>query len=142
MVPSSAYVSAISRIISPPRAQEMIAAGPAAVDASSAPKSQPEPMIEPTLANSSPTTPTCLLSWGSSVRTAVAVSVATRTPFSIDDAARDQLQTAQDKTGIPTVSAPTPGGPESRQAQPAENPTLCQPVAPSGTTSVRTDVWV
>ena len=31
----------------------MRAAGPAAVDASSAPNNQPEPMIEPTLANSS-----------------------------------------------------------------------------------------
>ena len=35
----------MSRIIRPPRAQEMSAAGPAAVDASSAPNNQPEPMI-------------------------------------------------------------------------------------------------
>ena len=44
----------MSRIITPPRAHEISAAGPAAVDASSAPKSHPEPMIEPTLANSRP----------------------------------------------------------------------------------------
>ena len=55
-MPSSAYTSAISMIMTPPIAQEMIAAGPAAVDAFSAPNSQPEPMIEPTPANSSPTT--------------------------------------------------------------------------------------
>ena len=48
----------MSVIITPPMAQEMIAAGPAAAEASSAPKSQPEPMIEPTLANSRPITPT------------------------------------------------------------------------------------
>ena len=40
----------------------MIAAGPAATAAFRAPKSQPEPMIEPTLANSSPMTPTWRLS--------------------------------------------------------------------------------
>ncbi len=34
----------------------MIAAGPASVEALKAPKSQPEPMIEPMLAKSSPTT--------------------------------------------------------------------------------------
>ena len=45
----------------------MIAAGPAATAAFRAPKSQPEPMIEPTLANSSPTTPTWRLSCGLSV---------------------------------------------------------------------------
>ena len=46
-------------IITPPRTQERIAAGPAScADASSAPNSQPEPMIEPTPANSSPVRPT------------------------------------------------------------------------------------
>ena len=40
-----------------PITHEMIAAGPASVAAVSAPNSQPEPMIEPTLAKSSPTTP-------------------------------------------------------------------------------------
>ena len=42
----------------------MMAAGPAAWEALSAPKSQPDPMIEPTLAKSSPTTPTWRLSCG------------------------------------------------------------------------------
>src|SRR6476659_7037917 len=65
----------MSRIIRPPSAQEMSAAGPAAVDASSAPKSQPEPMIEPTLANSSPTTPTWRLSCVCSVVEEDSVSV-------------------------------------------------------------------
>lgn len=36
----------------------MTDAGPAACEAFMAPKSQPEPMIEPTLANSSPMRPT------------------------------------------------------------------------------------
>ena len=38
--------------------------------------------------------------------------------------------------------APSSASVKSLSAQPAENPTLCQPVAPSGTTSVRTVVWV
>jgi len=41
----------------PPMTHEISAAGPAIVDALSAPKSQPDPMIEPTDVNSSPTTP-------------------------------------------------------------------------------------
>ena len=41
----------------PPMTHEISAAGPAIVDALSAPKSQPGPMIEPTDVNSSPTTP-------------------------------------------------------------------------------------
>src|SRR5436190_9927164 len=48
----------MSRISSPPRAHEMMAAGPASTEALRAPNSQPEPMIEPTLANSRPITPT------------------------------------------------------------------------------------
>lgn len=40
----------------------MMAAGPAATEALRAPKSHPEPMMEPTLAKSSPTTPTWRLS--------------------------------------------------------------------------------
>ena len=43
----------------------MMAAGPAAWEAFRAPKSQPEPMMEPTLAKRSPTTPTWRLSCGS-----------------------------------------------------------------------------
>jgi hypothetical protein len=58
IVPSSEKVRAMSMIITPPRTQEMIAAGPASWEASSAPNSQPEPMIEPTPANSSPVRPT------------------------------------------------------------------------------------
>jgi hypothetical protein len=42
----------------PPRTHEMIAAGPAIVEAVSAPNSQLEPMIDPTLANSRPMRPT------------------------------------------------------------------------------------
>lgn len=42
--------------------QEMTAAGPAAVTALLAPKSQPEPMIEPTEAHMRPTRPTWRLS--------------------------------------------------------------------------------
>lgn len=41
-----------------PTIQEMIAAGPAALTAFSAPKSQPEPMIAPTEAQSRPIMPT------------------------------------------------------------------------------------
>src|SRR3954452_10392503 len=54
----------MNRMSTPPRPQEMIAAGPAAIEAFSAPKSQPDPMIEPTLAKSRPTTPTWRLSFG------------------------------------------------------------------------------
>jgi hypothetical protein len=42
----------------------MIAAGPASIEALSAPNNQPEPMIDPTLAKRSPTTPMCLFNWG------------------------------------------------------------------------------
>ena len=41
----------------------MIAAGPASTDALSAPKSHPDPMIDPTLAKSRPVTPTCRRRW-------------------------------------------------------------------------------
>jgi hypothetical protein len=44
-------------MITPPMAQAMIDAGPASCAALSAPKSQPEPMIEPTAVNSRPTVP-------------------------------------------------------------------------------------
>jgi hypothetical protein len=47
----------------------MIAAGPAIWDAVSAPKSHPEPMIEPTPANSSPSRPTSRRSPRSSATT-------------------------------------------------------------------------
>ena len=57
IVPSSAKVRPMQMIMAPPMAQERIAAGPASCEASSAPKSQPEPMIEPTPANSSPVRP-------------------------------------------------------------------------------------
>jgi hypothetical protein len=43
----------------------MMLAGPAVAEALKAPKSQPEPMIDPTLANSNPTTPTWRLRPGS-----------------------------------------------------------------------------
>jgi hypothetical protein len=46
-------------IMIPPRTQERIAAGPAIVDALSAPNSQPEPMIDPTPAKSSAVRPMC-----------------------------------------------------------------------------------
>src|SRR3954466_8025638 len=57
MVPSSAKTRPISRIMIAPITQEMMAAGPASVAAVSARNSQPEPMMEPTLANNRPTTP-------------------------------------------------------------------------------------
>jgi hypothetical protein len=57
MVPSSAYTSPISTIAMAPMTHEKMAAGPAIADAFIAPNSQPEPMIDPTLAKSSPTMP-------------------------------------------------------------------------------------
>ena len=60
--------------MTPAMSHEKIAAGPAMTEALNAPKSQPEPMIEPTLAKSSPTTPTWRLSCGSDVSVAVRVS--------------------------------------------------------------------
>src|SRR6185436_1237194 len=57
MAPSSAWASASRMTANPPMTHEISAAGPAIVDALSAPKSQPEPIIEPTDVNSSPTTP-------------------------------------------------------------------------------------
>ncbi len=45
-------------IITPAISQEKIAAGPAMAEALKAPKSQPEPMMEPIAANSSPMGPT------------------------------------------------------------------------------------
>ena len=59
IVPSSAKVSAMQMIIAPPMTHERIAAGPASCEASSAPNSQPEPMIEPTPAKRSPVRPMC-----------------------------------------------------------------------------------
>src|SRR4051812_4900642 len=55
----------------------MTAAGPASREALSAPKSHPEPMIDPTLANSRPTMPMCLfrLGWSWSVGTAASVTI-------------------------------------------------------------------
>ncbi len=58
ITPSSAYTRAISRMRTPPSAHETTAAGPASLEAFSAPNSHPEPMMDPTLAKSSPTTPT------------------------------------------------------------------------------------
>src|SRR5262245_34856834 len=75
IVPSSEKVSAISRIITMPIAHEMMAAGPATMAAFIAPKSQPEPMIEPTLANSRPIRPTSRRRlWLFSERSATCVS--------------------------------------------------------------------
>ena len=45
----------------PPTIQEIIAAGPAICDAYSAPKSHPDPMIDPREKKSSPTVLTSLL---------------------------------------------------------------------------------
>jgi hypothetical protein len=47
----------MSKIMAPPIAHEKIAAGPAITEALSAPKSQPDPMIDPTLANNRPIRP-------------------------------------------------------------------------------------
>src|SRR5689334_1245401 len=58
MLPSSACTSASSIIAAPPRTQAISADGPATADAFCAPNSQPEPMIDPTDANSRPTIPT------------------------------------------------------------------------------------
>jgi hypothetical protein len=53
----SAWTSASSRIASAPMPHEMIAAGPAVASAPWAPKSHPEPMIEPHETQSSPMNP-------------------------------------------------------------------------------------
>ena len=66
----------MARTITAPSAHEITAAGPASLEAFRAPNSQPDPMIEPMLANSSPTIPMCLLSCGSSVVVEVEVSLA------------------------------------------------------------------
>ncbi len=58
MPPSSACTSASSTIATVPISHEMIAAGPAATTAFSAPKSQPDPMMEPTEAHIRPMSPT------------------------------------------------------------------------------------
>ena len=52
--------------IAAPISQEMIAAGPATLEAVSAPSSQPDPIIDPTEANMRPTRPTrrCNFRWG------------------------------------------------------------------------------
>src|SRR6185312_17092520 len=60
-----------SRIIAPPPiTHDSRAAGPAIFEALSAPNSQPDPMIEPTEVNSSPTTPISRRSRGAPARTA------------------------------------------------------------------------
>src|SRR5690349_2460097 len=58
MPPSSAWIRASTMIMTPPMIHEMIAAGPAATRPFCAPKSQPEPMMEPTDAQISPILPT------------------------------------------------------------------------------------
>src|SRR3954451_17950203 len=60
--PSSAWTRASTRIATPPMTHEMIAAGPAVISAFCAPKSHPEPIIDPTDAQSRPISPTCRLS--------------------------------------------------------------------------------
>ena len=57
IAPSSACTSARSMIAIPPIAQEMTAAGPAVDSAPCAPNSQPDPMIDPPDAQSSPMNP-------------------------------------------------------------------------------------
>src|SRR5919206_4097288 len=57
IAPSSAWTSASSMIATAAIPQEMIAAGPAAASASCELKSQPEPMIDPVDAHSSPIKP-------------------------------------------------------------------------------------
>src|SRR6478735_3740949 len=57
-----------------PKTHDRIEAGPACCEALRAPKSHPEPMIEPTLAKSRPTTPTCRLRTGVSCSSLVLVS--------------------------------------------------------------------
>ncbi len=57
MPPSSAWTRARIRIATPPIPHEMIAAGPAAISAFWAPKSQPDPMMEPIEAHSRPMRP-------------------------------------------------------------------------------------
>ncbi len=58
MPPSSAWIRASTMIMTPPMTQEMMAAGPAAIRPFWAPKSQPDPMIEPTEAQIRPILPT------------------------------------------------------------------------------------
>src|SRR6201746_532639 len=60
--PSSAWTRARTRIATPPMTHEMIAAGPAVTRAFWAPKSQPEPMIDPVEAHSRPISPISRLS--------------------------------------------------------------------------------
>jgi hypothetical protein len=57
MAPSSAWTSASSRIATAPMTHEMIAAGPAAASALCAPKSQPEPLMDPPEAQRRPMKP-------------------------------------------------------------------------------------
>src|SRR6476661_3663788 len=61
MPPSSAWTRARTRITTPPITHEMIAAGPATISAFWAPKSHPEPMIDPIDAQVRPTSPTSRL---------------------------------------------------------------------------------
>src|SRR5437763_1761472 len=58
MPPSSACAKARSIIAPPPSSHAITAAGPASEEAYRAPKSQPAPMIDPSEANISPTSPT------------------------------------------------------------------------------------
>src|ERR1700754_1028714 len=76
MPPSSACTGASRIIAAPPRIHEMIAAGPAISDAPSAPNNQPEPMIDPTDVNISPTKPISRRSRGSTLAAPVVPSPA------------------------------------------------------------------
>src|SRR5690349_4603307 len=76
MPPNSACTSASRIMAAPPRIHEMIAAGPATSDAPSAPNSQPEPMIDPTEVNNSPTKPMSRRSRGSTAAALPAPSAA------------------------------------------------------------------
>src|SRR5215212_8650963 len=62
MLPSSAWTSARISITRAPTIHESVAAGPAIVDAVRAPKSHPDPMIDPSDTKSSPILLTSLCS--------------------------------------------------------------------------------
>ncbi len=81
-----------------PSSQAKIAMGPAMWVALNAPNSQPEPMIEPTPANSRPTGPTCRR------RPLVASSAAysTRNPESVSNWNRHGSRTSSRWALIPT----------------------------------------
>src|ERR1700730_8272764 len=109
MPPSSAWISASRRTAAPPMTHEISDAGPAMSDALSAPNNQPEPMIEPTEANRSPTIPTSRRSLRPATGVAPKVGeVVVIAPSSVNIRSRDARPPRRWEPTLPLRPPPSP----------------------------------